>query len=76
VQPLDGDPVERGVVEHDDRVRVERQPLERQQRVVGVHDHVRAVRLVLIRKHAALAHTRTSLLSLFLIQLQLWNKGP
>ena len=34
VQPLGGDAVERRVVEHDDGVGVEREPLEREQRVI------------------------------------------
>ena len=39
-QTLVGDPVQRRVVEHDDRVGVEREPLQREQRVVRLHDHV------------------------------------
>jgi hypothetical protein len=51
VEALDGDAVERGVVQDHDGVGVERQALERQQRVVRLHDHVRS--LVLVGEHAA-----------------------
>ena len=40
VQPLGGDVVERRVVEHDDRVCVQRQPLHRQDGVVWLDDDV------------------------------------
>ena len=43
---LGGDPIERGVVEDDDGVGVEREALQRQQRVVRLHHHVAAVLLV------------------------------
>ena len=54
VQALDRDAIERGVIQHDHRVRVEREPLERQHAVVGLHHHV--ARLVLVWEHAARIH--------------------
>jgi hypothetical protein len=51
VQALDGDAVQRGVVQHDDGVGVLREALEREQRVVGLHDHVAG--LALVGEHTA-----------------------
>ena len=42
-QPVRGDARERGIVKHDDRVGVVREPLKGQQRVVRLHDDVRLV---------------------------------
>ena len=50
VQPVGGDAVQRRVVQHDDAVGAQRQPLQRQQRVVRLHHHV--ARLVQVREHA------------------------
>ena len=45
VQPIGQDPRQRRIVEHDDRVGVVRQPLEREQRVVRLHDDVAGLRV-------------------------------
>ena len=47
--PVDGDAVQSSVVEHDDAVRVEREALQREHRVVRLHHHV--VRMVPVREH-------------------------
>ena len=51
VQPLGCYPVEGGVVKDHNRVRIQREPLEREQRVVGLHHHI--ARLGLVGEHAA-----------------------
>ena len=45
VQTIRVDARQRAIVEHDDRVGVIREPLERQQRVVRLHDHVALLRV-------------------------------
>ena len=44
---------ERGVVQDNHRIRVQRQPLQRQHAVVGLHHHVAGRSLVLVWEHAA-----------------------
>jgi hypothetical protein len=51
VEALHGNAVQRGVVEDHDGVGVVREALEREQRVVGLHDDVAA--LALVGEHAA-----------------------
>ena len=51
MQPLHRDPVQGGVVQHHHGVRVQRQALQGEQAVVGLHHHIAG--LVLVGEHAA-----------------------
>lgn len=45
MQTIRVDARQRAIIEHDDRVGVVREPLERQERVVRLHDHVALLRV-------------------------------
>ena len=53
MQALHSYPVEGGVVQDHDSIRVQCQPLQREHGVVGLHHDVAGRRLILVGKHAA-----------------------